>query len=102
MKKLFVSLTILFVVFMFVGISSANPFLKCDLQDNIDEYILVLNTGDEISTPSPLNYDLKDLPVGAYVVTVWAKRGVWRSLPSTPLEFTKPLLTPPILRLDAE
>ncbi|OYT14772.1 MAG: hypothetical protein B7C24_16610 [Bacteroidetes bacterium 4572_77] len=81
---------------------SAQPFLVCDPQPNVDSYKLVLNDGSEIETPAPLHYDLSGLEPGQYVVTAKAIQGVWASLPSVPLDFTKPSLSTPVIYLSTE
>ena len=99
MKKL---LLVLFIL-CFAGFASAAPFLVCDDPgEELDSYTLVLNDGSEISTPAPLHYNLESLEPGQYVVTAKAVKGVWKSEPSDPLDFTKPSLLQPILSLSTE
>jgi len=92
---------IILLVLFYVGVVSvsAKPFVVCDPQVDVEEYVLVLNDGSEIVTPAPLKYDLADLLPGQYVLVAYAKNGVWRSDASVPLDFTKPLLIQPVIRL---
>ncbi len=87
------------LIFYFTALSYASPFLVCDPQADALEYVVVLSDGAEIITPAPLHYDLSGLTPGVYVVTVYAKSGVWRSEASIPLDFTKPLLLQPVIKL---
>jgi len=105
MKKLIVFF--MFLSFILVLSIQAKPFIVCDVPASPDEvpasYLLILNTGEEVSTPFPLHYDLQDISPGAYVVTARAVYTLWgTSAPSVPLEFTKPSLIQPVIRLGAE
>lgn len=97
--KLFLSL---FFILAIVSVASAQPFLVCDHQDNVDAYVVEFEGQEPIETTAPLHYDLNGLDPGDYTVIVKAKNGVWVGPPSIPLEFTKPSLSAPILGLQAD
>ena len=91
---------ILAVLFGLAIVAHAAPFLVCDPSTDAESYVLILNDGAEIETPAPLHYDLSSLSPGTHVVKAYAVKGVWRSEASVPLEFTKPELLKPVIRIE--
>jgi len=93
MKTLFLTL---FLVFGFVGLVFAAPFLVCDPQVDVTEYII---TGD-ISATTPavdlgdgtvrMQYDLTGISEGPYNIEVKAKN-IWGESIPVPFVFTKQL-----------
>lgn len=76
---------------IFTCAAFASPFLVCDdpnPADEVMEYILKFNSGEEISTPAPLRYDLTNLPDGSYTVTGRAKN-LWGVSEPASLDFIK-------------
>ena len=57
---------------LLTGVAYANPFLVCDPQSNVTEYV-IRSGGQEVVTPYPLHYDLQGLPDGSYTFYVRAR-----------------------------
>ena len=92
MKKLFLA-ALIFVFCM--GIASAAPFLVCTPDQTAKEYVLTLNSGEEIITTAPLRFDLGELEPGEYIGLIKAKINQWTGPLSDPFGFTKPLILSP-------
>lgn len=97
MKKL--TTVILFIVgaILLIGVYSVNadPHFRCDPDPNgiTDSYVITSESGDEIVTPYPLNYDLVDVPDGTYTIQVRARNATGDSA-NVVFTFTLPIAPP--------
>ncbi len=96
MKK--IMLLILLLVFLPI-IAWAKPFLVCDAQTNVDDYILYQVAGTtctptditgktKIITPYPLHYDLEGLSSGVFHFCI-AAENIWGQSNLVPFGSTK-------------
>jgi hypothetical protein len=97
MKKLLLSIV---MIFMFVGVVSASPFLECAPQAGVIGYSI---TGDPYfpdqiaaQEDGSLKIDLATIPVGTHLLNVKAC-GFWGcGDAANPLDFTKFIPTAPV------
>ena len=75
----------------------ASPFIICDPQTNVDEYVVVIDGSAEIVSAQDLgdgtvrlHYDLGDIAEGAHQVEIRAKN-IWGVSSPVPFEFEKSL-----------
>ena len=88
-------------VLCIVSILLLAPFLVCDPDPAVTEYLVNLNGQGWVSTPAPLHYDLSDVNAGAHTIEVKAKNE-WGQSVSVPFDFTKILPSVSNIRIATE
>ena len=83
MKKLI----ILSILFMATTVCAA-PFLICDVDPIVDNYLIKVNGADAIELPAPLHWDVGSLADGQYNLEVAAKNE-WGQSVYVPFDFNK-------------
>ena len=94
-----VKMILVLILVLMASTAWGKPFLVCDAQTNVDDYVLYQVTGttctptdisgkNPITTPYPLHYDLQGLPIGAFHFCV-AAENVWGQSNLVPFGSTK-------------
>ena len=106
-KKLFTLIALVFfIVLLLPVLAFANPFLVCDPQTNVTNYVI---TGDiNVTVPATdlgdgtvrLQYDLAGITEGTFKLEVKAKN-IWGESISVPFDFVKALpAAPEVIRIE--
>lgn len=97
MRELIIALAIML---MFAGTALASPFLVCDCQDNVEQYVLIFDGGTPITVDAVatdctgaqkrLSFDVAQLALadGQHTVESAAKN-MWAESAYVPLDFNK-------------
>ena len=92
-----------FLTVLYPCIAFGAPFLVCDPDPNATHYLVTLDGGAEVEVTAPLHFDLKGVATGKHSLSVKAKNKLWGVVSdATPLDFVRPLLSKPGLRLSEE
>lgn len=84
MKKLILTICVLAMASM----AWASPFLVCDVDPVVTNYLIRVNGATALETPAPLHWDVGLLADGTYNLEIAAKN-IWGQSIFVPFVFTK-------------